>query len=120
MGLKLTLNVQDSYVGTQFIDAYWKIDDLRYSTTDAWAHLVCYPTREASKLNNAPMPEPSLSIGAPVRGNYYTELYQWNAVAKIADVFPNGIPLDENEQKTAMYNWIKEYTHLPFEDVFEN
>ena len=34
-------------------------------------------------------------------------------------VFPNGIPLKESDQKDVLYKFVKEYTGLPFEDVFE-
>lgn len=40
-------------------------------------------------------------------------------MARIKDIFPDGIPLDADKQKTAIYNWVKVYTGLPFEDVFE-
>ena len=120
MGLKLTLSVENSYVGAEFVDAYWRIDNLNYTTTDVWANLVCYPSRDASKFNAIEIPGPTIPVGTPVRRIYDTALYKWNAVTPIANIFPEGIPLDEDTQKTAVYNWIKSYTGLPFKDVFED
>ena len=34
-------------------------------------------------------------------------------------VFPNGIPITEPEQKDILYQLVKAYTKLPFEDVLE-
>lgn len=119
MGLKLTLDIENSYMAVTFADAYWKVENIRYSTSEVGAELFCYPSREASKKNLEPMPNPTLPIGAPVRNVYEPRLYRWNMLANITDVFPSGIPLDEDEQITAIYNYIKDYTGLPFEDVFE-
>jgi len=120
MGLRLTLDLENSYIGIPFVDAYWKVENIRYSTTEVGAELFCYPSREASKLNLMPMPTPTLPIGAPTYNVYQPRLYRWNMLANITDVFPQGIPLDEDEQITAIYNYIKAYTGLPFEDVFED
>jgi len=38
----------------------------------------------------------------------------------LTNIFPDGsIPAGKDAQYTAIYNWIKEYTELPFEDVLE-
>ena len=120
MGLKLTLDIENSYIAVRYVDAYWKLENVRYSTTEVGAELFCYPSREASQLNLVPMPSPTLPIGAPIKNVYEPRLYRWNILADIVDIFPNGIPLDENAQKTAIYIWVKSYTGLPFEDVFED
>lgn len=36
-------------------------------------------------------------------------LYNWKFMARIRDIFPEGIPLDADKQKTAIYNWVKVY-----------
>lgn len=120
MGLKLTLDIENSYMAVKYVDAYWKLENIRYSTTEVGAELFCYPSRDASKLNLVPMPSPTLPIGAPIKNVYEPKLYRWNLLANIVEIFPDGIPLDEDEQKTAIYKWIKKYTGLPFKDVIEN
>lgn len=40
-------------------------------------------------------------------------------MVEILDVFPEGIPLDVNSQRSAIYSYIKNTVDLPFEDVFE-
>ena len=81
--------------------------------------LVCYPSREAKMMNNVPMPPSNLPIGGVGVEVYSAELYRWQVQLAIADVFPDGIPLDANKQITAIYDWIKTDTGLPFEDVLE-
>ena len=119
MGLKLTLKKQDNALYNDFIDAYWKLTNINYTTSVVAFELKCFPTREASKMNLVPMPTPTLPIGGANMTVYETSLYIWQSYEAIKNIFPSGIPLSENEQKTALYNWIKEYTGLPFEDVFE-
>lgn len=119
MGLKLTLNRENNRLYTDFVDAYWVIDRITYSTQHMAFALICYPSRDAKMQNNVPMPSSTLPIGGVGVEVYGTELYRWQAQLAIIDIFPGGIPLDENTQKTAIYNWIKAYTNLPFEDVLE-
>ena len=95
MGLQMTLEARYNHMATDFIDAYWKITTLTYDTDYAYFYLKAYPSRESSVL------------------------YQWGGIVSIQTVFPTGIPLDSNQQKSAVYNWIKAYTKLPFTDVFE-
>lgn len=119
MGLKLTLKKEDNSLFNDFIDAYWKISRLYYTPTVACFELSCYPSRDASKMELVPMTTPSLPIGGANKIAYETSLYVWQCQEAIASLFPNGIPLSEDDQKTAIYNWIKDYTKLPFEDVYE-
>lgn len=119
MGLKLTLNKENNRLYTDFLDAYWAIDGITYSTQYMAFALICYPSRGAKMQHNVPMPPSTLPIGGVGIEVYGTELYRWQTQLAITDIFPDGIPLGENKQKTTIYNWIKGYTSLPFEDVLE-
>lgn len=119
MGLRLTLKKEDNLLYNEFTDAYWKINDLRYSTDNTVFELCCFPSREASKKNLSSVPSSSLPVGGAVGPVYNTKLYTWLAAFNTRDIFPQGIPLDSNEQKSTIYEFIKSYTELPFEDVFE-
>lgn len=118
MGLSLTLSKNNNNFYHDFIDAYWSLKDINYNTTDCTFELLVYPSREA-KLNTGKEIQ-SIGVGNAYFGtNVYPYLYQWTGFAKLTDLFPEGIPVDPNEQKKIIYNYIKQYTGLPFQDVFE-
>ena len=50
---------------------------------------------------------------------YEPRLWHWEASFKTMDVFPNGIPITESGQKDVLYQLVKAYTKMPFEDVLE-
>lgn len=118
MGLQLTLDKEKNQFYYTFVDAYWCVKEIAYSTEDMYARLVCYPNRESSHKQGTVVPS-ALSVGGSYLPVVDSAIYHWQFTAKIVDVFPNGIPLNENEQKTAIYNWVKAYTGIPFEDVLE-
>lgn len=118
MGLQLTLPKTTNRMYYDFVDAYWRIDEIQYGTSEFMFILCCYPTREASQHKGQEVPS-NLGFGG-ADGTIQPELYRWEGIFTISTVFPNGIPLSPYDQKTAIYNWIKEYTQLPFEDVLEN
>lgn len=122
MGLQLTLPKTANSIGTDFIDAYWVIQDLRYeSQPDGNLYAVfwlnCYPDRDASKLTGQTVP--GLGIGRPMSAVYDGKLYEYLGVVKVQELFPESIPVSSDAQKTVIYNWIKAFTRLPFEDVLE-
>ena len=118
MALKMTLNKESNILYHEFTDAYWKVDSIQYDTESLYFALDAYPSREASKMQLQKV-EPTLPI-VGARGPVYEPiLYTWNAAERLVSIFPQGIPLDPDAQKTAIYNWVKTYTGLPFEDVFE-
>lgn len=121
MGLQMTLPLTANSIGTDFIDAYWVIQDLKYETQTEGLFVVfwlnCYPSRESSKLTGYPVE--GLKIGNPMLAVYNGKLYEYLGLVKADELFPSGIPVSTDEQKTVIYNWIKETTDLPFEDVFE-
>ena len=118
MGLKLTLGKENNFLYHDFIDAYWRIEDISYTTTMIGATLKCYPSREASKMSGT-MISPSLHIGGTSHPVVLPSLYRWDFSFKLSEVFENGIPLDSDTQITAIYNKVKDFTKLPFEDVLE-
>lgn len=121
MGLQLTLPKTANSIGDDFIDAYWVIQELRYETQDGNLYAVfwlnCYCDRNASKLTGQPVQ--GLEIGRPMSAVYDGKLYEYLGLVKANEIFPNGIPISSDDQKTVIYNWIKESTGLPFEDVLE-
>ena len=118
MGLKLTLEKEKNHLYHTFEDAYWAIKEIKYTTSELYGKLICYPSREASHKQGQSV-EGRLSVGGPYFPIIEPRLYHWEFLAPISTVFPSGIPLSEDEQKTAIYNWIKSYTRLPFTDVLE-
>ena len=120
MGLQLTLSKENSRLYTNFKDAYWSVDSISYTTTALRFKLNCYPSREAKYKHNNEMPTSTLPIGSASPLVYFTILYTWETYVTTSEIFPNGIPLSEDEQKTAIYEWIKAYTNLDFTDVLED
>lgn len=124
MGLKMTLPRECNHLGYTFEDAYWAISELSYDTKNCYFRLSAYPSREAKLINLSPLNPTTLPIGSSSYPVVNCSLYLWEAIIPIVDIFPDGIPLDENSQKTSIYNFIKDYMKkknysIPFEDVFE-
>ena len=119
MGLKLTLNKNDNCLYADFVDAYWSVENIQYTTTYGYADLYCYPSREAKYKQGEVIKEFTYGIGGATEPTYTPKLYHWAFTFNIASVFPSGIPISEDEQMTAIYNWVKTYTGLAFEDVLE-
>lgn len=124
MGLKLTIQKEDNYLYHDFVDAYWKIDEIVFSNLDGESYvsfvLNAYPSREASKmmLKNIEYTG-DMTVGGTPSIAYNPRLWHWEASFKTMDVFPNGIPITESEQKDVLYQLVKAYTNLPFVDVLE-
>ena len=122
MGLQLTLSKEHNQMYSDFIDAYWAIDNLLYTTDQIDFSLFAYPSRDAKLKNHSQLEDPSIGIGGPIGGGMVNcALYQWHVTMAITNIFPDGvIPAGRDAQYTAIYNWIKESTGLPFVDVLEN
>ena len=101
-----------------FKKAYWVIKEIAYNTEFVSFRLVCYPSREASKMYLVESAS-TFKYGGMAQPTYEPSLRVWECTVNIKEIFPNGIPLGINTQKTAIYNWIKDYTGLPFKDIFE-
>lgn len=119
MGLMMTLPKEKNGLYTGFPDAYWCVRNITYSTDEVGGELLCYPSREASQMQGQRLETPYMQVGGPYNDYVNAVLYNWQFMARIRDIFPDGIPLDADQQKTAIYNWVKAYTGLPFQDVFE-
>jgi hypothetical protein len=126
MGLKMTLSADNNHMHFDFVDAYWAVEDIMYSTTDMTFYLYAYPSRDAKLAYLQPGvqqividPETDGKLGGPPSDVYNPRLYCWQGASAISDIFPDGIPVDADAQKTAIYRFIKAYTLLPFEDVLE-
>lgn len=119
MGLQLTLEKSNNRQYFDYENAYWSVDDISYTTSVVKFVLNCYPNRDAKLKHLTEMPTPTLPIGSASPNVFDTILYSWETYVAITDIFPKGIPLSEDEQKTAIYKWVKEYTKLPFVDVIE-
>lgn len=118
MALQMTLEAKYNHMAIDFKDAYWQLQGLQYDTEFVYLRLQAYPNREACHKGGEFITE-HLPVGGPEHSTFEPQLYCWEGLGTIIDIFPDGIPLDVNAQKAAVYNWIKEYTGLPFEDVFE-
>ena len=118
MGLKLTLEAKYNHMSTDFIDAYWNVSPIKYDTEYIYFYLQAYPSRDASQKSGQFIQD-RLSVGGSEYSTFQPGLYRWETATDIKNIFPEGIPLDPDQQKSAIYDWIKDYTKLPFEDVFE-
>ena len=120
MGLSMTLPKDKNHIDAEFVDAYWAISALSYDMEAVSFTLTCYPSREAKQLAGTPVLEPSIGGYGMSQPTYHPELYSWSPIFIIAQVFPEGIPLGRDAQLKKIYTFIKGYTGLPFEDVFES
>lgn len=119
MGLQLTINERQNLLHHTFEDAYWAIDKLSYDLTRVSFSLRAFPSRDAKIKEGTPVEEDVPVLGYSTDLRYSPELFHWRANFPVEQVFPNGIPLGKDAQYTAVYNFIKEHTGLPFADVFE-
>lgn len=120
MGLLMTLQKDKNHMATEFANAYWSITDLGYDIETLHFRLDCVPSREAKLLAGTQIENRTVNGFGICQSVYRPELYSWAPTFSIAEVFPEGIPLGRDAQLTHIYNFIKEYTGLPFEDVFED
>lgn len=120
MGLQLTLAKDKNKMYYDFINAYWAIDNVYYTTDNVAFALKAYPNRESKQMDLHTLDNPSIGYGSGA-DTVDSSIYLWSVVANLDDVFSNGvIPQGRDAQYTAIYNWIKAYTRLPFTDVFES
>lgn len=120
MGLRLTLSKENNSLFTEFKDAYWVVTNVSYSLTSVSFNLICYPSREARHLDNTPLSASSLPIGGASLSVIKPELYRWRGQFAIAQIFPNGIPINPDEQIKTIYSFVKSCTGLSFDDVLED
>ena len=70
-------------------------------------------------MHNTPLNPPNLPVGAQMMPVANTRIYIWATEVPISVIFPDGIPIDRDAQLCGIYNWVKSYTGMPFEDVLE-
>lgn len=122
MGLKYPLTRDQNHMGVDFPEAYWKLEDIQFAKGLVAGTLKAYPSREASLREGLDLPEErwmEIPIGGPRYNHIYSELWAWNFSYPLQDVFPKGIPLDEDVQKKTIYNHIKATTPIKFQDVLD-
>lgn len=131
MGLKLTIQKEDNYLYHDFIDAYWKVDSIMFTNIEGESYVTfsldAYPSRDSSKKMLNPIEYSNvIPIGGTPRIAYEPRLWHWEACFKTLDVFENGIPATEAEQKDVLYLFVKQYIYVlsnktvVFEDVLES
>lgn len=124
MGLKAPITKEHNRMGIDFPDAYWSIDNIRFTNESGLSFVVfelnAYPSRESKKLMKQSISSEYV-YGAPNGIAVDSILHSWSAVFPTTDFFSTGIPLYEGEQKKAMYPKVKKHCsdYIPFEDVFE-
>ena len=120
MGLQMTLTKEHNKIYYDFQNAYWAITDLVHNTDSVSFLLEAFPTRDSKLKDRSPMEDTGIGQGFGTGGSMVrSSLYEWRGIFEIADIFPNGIPIGRDAQYTAVYNFIKQYTGLPFTDVLE-
>jgi len=120
MGLQYTLRKDKNSMYYDFIDAYWAISNVVYGVDSISFRLKAYPTRESKLMDLQTLENPSIGYGS---GGVVVDssIYVWNVNMPITNVFPDGsIPAGKDAQYTAIYNWIKDYTKIPFDDILED
>jgi hypothetical protein len=120
MGLSLTVKKEDNHLYTEFPNAYWRIEDIIITGGAVSFSLNTYPSRESALKGNEKVEESgSILYGGPTRIAYDGKIRSWSASFKAEDVFPTGIPTTETGMKDVLYELVKSYTGLNFEDVLE-
>lgn len=124
MGLQLTVYKEDNALYADFVNAYWRIDNIVFSNANGVGYvsfeLNTYPSRESANMNLHSITSNTFPIGGATAIAYSTKIRTWLATFKSADVFTEGIPLTESAQKDVLYTLVKSYTGLPFTDVLED
>ena len=115
MGILMNLPKTDNVLYVDFPNAYWCIEGIVFSSMGGVPHVrfefSAYASREAKYKNLAPI-EATLSHGGPSGIAYNPRLHYWEAVFPAADIFPEGLPLAESDQKDVLYGFIKDYLGL--------
>ncbi len=123
MGLLMDLKKENNGLYMDILPAYWSIEDVRFENAEGESYtlfsLLAYPSRE-SKLVQRQEVTSSLGFGGPSGEVVDSVLYRWDALFKTDLIFPQGIPIQEAEQKDAVYPFVIDYLELTdYEPVFE-
>jgi hypothetical protein len=123
MGLQMGLQKENNVLYYDFINAYWTIEDIRFSNQDGTNYTTfefnAYPNREAYKREGIPFTS-NLNFGGATSLAINPMLYNWVCIEKTSLLFPDGIPVSETEQKDILYPYLKSYLEITEAvDVFE-
>lgn len=122
MAIRMLLRKEDNILYTDFM-AYWAIENIVFSNQNGQSitdfTFKAYPNRESKHHTGMPINK-TLDWGSPVGLAYQGCLYESYCAFPTLDIFPNGIPVSEVEQKSVLYQYLKEYLNLKdCEDVLE-
>lgn len=124
MAFLMDIPKTDTIFYHEFKEAYWSIDSVLFTTQEGVAYtqliLVAYPSREAKYMDRVPLEEQAFHWGGPPAIAYSPKLHYWEATFETLDIFPEGIPVSEAEQKNVLYLYVKAFLGITdFTDVFE-
>lgn len=124
MAFTMKLDKQNNFFKQDFNDAYWRLENISIGNYQGEAivqfQLKAYPNRESVLTYETTPPVPRTDFGGPTNIYEIPSLYHWNGSFPAVDIFPNGIPTSETEQKNILYLFVKDYLELTgFTDVFE-
>ena len=115
MAILMDLPKEDNVLYTDFPNAYWSIENIIFSTSNGVAYtqfsFFAYASRESKYKGMYPV-EVTLSWGGPIGLAYMPRLHSWEATFPTLDIFPDGIPVQESDQKDILYGFIKDYLNL--------
>lgn len=124
MGLKAPITKEHNRMGIDFPDAYWSIDNIRFTNENGLSfvafELNAYPSRESKKLMKNSITSEYV-YGSQNGIMVDSVLHSWYASFPTLDFFSESIPLTEEKQKEIMYPKVKKHCsdYIPFEDVLE-
>lgn len=118
MRLIMTLPADCNSLGCEFADAYWSITEVGYDMENCYFVLDVFPSKDHKYINGATINQTSLKVGGATSTIFNTLLYRQKGPVPIKEIFPTGIPLDPNIQKTTLYNWIKSYAEVSFKTSY--
>lgn len=125
MGMLFELNKNENYLGIDFSEAYWAVDDVGVGEQSGvfglGMTLHAYPSRESKKLTEERAVVGQKPFGASTSYNYNAVLYEFNLFLPVDIAFPDGtVPASMDALKERAYGIIKEYLNLSdVVDVFE-
>ena len=122
MGIQMKLPKEDNILYTEFL-AYWSIDQIIFSNSGGLSYCSwnfdAYPSREAKQMNLKPVAL-TLGHGGAMGIAYSPKLHTEQECLPTSEVFPDGIPSTEKEQKGIIYAYVKKDLGLiDYTDIIE-
>lgn len=106
MGMQKVLLAQNNGLKVDFPNAYWRIENIIFSTEGADFYvsfqLHAYASYESASNNDEVTP-----LGVGTTTIYSTVLYKWNAIEKWSVISTGLVPITEEGQKSILYPFIK-------------